>query len=124
MAGSLGRQFVEAVVARDLDTLARLVADDVDFRGVTPGRFWEASTPADVVDVVLGNWFGETDHIEALSHLDEGDPVADTQRIGYRFQITNPDGPHVVEQQAYYRERDGRLTYMRVVCSGYRRAPE
>jgi len=31
--------------------------------------------------------------------------VADTQRIGYRFAVTNGRGPHWVEQQMYYRRR-------------------
>jgi hypothetical protein len=27
-----------------------------------------------------------------------------------------------VEQQAYFEERDGRITWMRVLCSGYQEA--
>jgi hypothetical protein len=40
--------------------------------------------------------------------------------MSYRFAITNPDGRFTVEQQAYYRVRDDRINYLRVVCSGYR----
>ena len=36
------------------------------------------------------------------------------------FRITTPDGPHLVEQQAYYYEYDDKILYLRVVCSGYR----
>lgn len=30
------------------------------------------------------------------------------------------DGAHVAEQQAYHRSVDGRITYLRVLCSGFR----
>lgn len=124
MVDTAGSRFVAAVAARDVDGLRAVLAPDVDFRGLTPGRFWEASDPDGVVDAVLGHWFGESDHVEAVGHLEQGDPVADTDRIGYRFAVTNDDGPHWVEQQMYYREQEGRLVHARVVCSGYRRRPD
>ena len=34
---------------------------------------------------------------------------------------TGSDGQFVVEQQAYYMQRDGRISWMRVLCSGFRR---
>jgi hypothetical protein len=40
----------------------------------------------------------------------------------YRFSVRNPDGRFLVEQQAYLPERDGRIGWMRVLCSGYRPA--
>jgi hypothetical protein len=46
--------------------------------------------------------------------------VADRERVGYRFSVENPDGHFLVEQQAYVAERDGRICWMRVVCSGFR----
>jgi hypothetical protein len=115
----VGAAWVRAIVARDVDGLTGLLADRVDFKGLTPRRFWEAATPAEVVDVVLGHWFEESDRIDAAS-TDDGDDVEDVRRVGYRFEITNPDGPHVVEQQAYFRETDGRIDYLRIVCSGFR----
>ena len=50
----------------------------------------------------------------------ESDTVADRERVGYRFSVTNPDGDFLVEQQAFLAPRDGRIGWMRVVCSGYR----
>lgn len=123
MGESVGELFVAAVAARDVDGLRAVLAPEVDFRGLTPGRTWEASDPDGVVDAVLGHWFAEADHVETVEHLEEGEPVADTRRVGYRFAVTNDDGPHLVEQQMYYREEQGRLVYARVVCSGYRRRP-
>ncbi|HTU28873.1 MAG TPA: hypothetical protein VMF07_05805 [Solirubrobacteraceae bacterium] len=40
--------------------------------------------------------------------------------MSYRFRGVNPDGPFVIEQQAHYTESDGRITWMRVLCSGFR----
>jgi len=119
----VGRRFAEAIAGRNEHALRALLADDVDFKGLTPRRFWEATSPDEVTDVVFGNWFEEQDRIDAVAVLDEGDDVGDTHRVAYRFDLTTPDGPHVVEQQAYYRERDNRLVYVRVVCSGFRPRP-
>lgn len=119
---SLGERFAHAIALRDRDGMTALLADDVDFKALTPRKFWDAGSPEEVLDVVFGNWFKESDHIDALAEVASGQPVGDTQRTGYRLDITTPDGPHVVEQQAYYRERDGRLNYLRIVCSGYRPA--
>lgn len=120
MNESLGRRFVSAVARRDLSALSRLLTDDVDFRGLTPGRMWEATTRDGLVDAVLGHWFSETDHVREVLELREGSPVVDTHHIGYRFEVVNHGGPHLVEQQMYYRERDGLLDYVRIMCSGYR----
>ncbi|SDH92492.1 hypothetical protein SAMN05192558_103268 [Actinokineospora alba] len=119
---TLGERFAHAIAQRDRDGMTALLTDDVDFKALTPGRFWDAGSPAEVLDVVFANWFTESDHIDALAEVESGKPVGDTQRTGYRLDITNPDGTHVVEQQVYYRERDGRLLYLRIVCSGYRPA--
>jgi len=116
----LGTRFAEAIAAKDAETITALLAPDVDFRALTPRKFWEASTPADVLDVLFANWFETDDHIDALVDVTVGTPVEDTQQVGYRFAITNPDGPHTVEQQAYYRAEGEQISYLRVVCSGYR----
>ena len=46
--------------------------------------------------------------------------VGDRDRVGYRFRVQRPDGSYVVEQQAYLSEREGRIGWMRVLCSGFR----
>jgi hypothetical protein len=52
----------------------------------------------------------------------EGDAFADRERVGCRFRVSNPDGHFLEEQQAYLSEQDGKVAWMRVVCSGYRPA--
>lgn len=117
---TLGERFATAVAARDAEELRGLLAANVDFKGLTPRRFWEASTPDEVLEIVLGNWFGEQDRIDGVAAIEDGEDVGDVRRVGYRFEVTTPDGPHVVEQQAYYYEHENRLLYLRVVCSGFR----
>ena len=116
---SLGLQFARALAAKDFDTVAGLLHPEIDFRGLTPRRVWEAREPDAVISGVLCHWFEESDEIEGIEHLD-GDAFADRERVGYRFGVRNPDGHFLVEQQAYLEERDGRIGWMRVVCSGFR----
>ncbi len=94
----------------------------IDFRGMRPNRSWEGSDPDAVISVLLGRWFEDSDEIEALDWL-EADAFADRQRVGYRFSVTNPDGRFLVEQQAYLAARDGRIGWMRMLCSGFRPLP-
>ncbi len=114
-----GERFAEAIAARDEAAIAGLMAEDVDFGGITPHQFWEAKDPDSVVDVVLGNWFEEKDHILSVVRR-EVEEVSDTRHVSYRFEVDNEDGAHVVEQQAYYRAEVDQIVWMRVVCSGFR----
>jgi hypothetical protein len=120
MAGStLGRAFAESLGRRDFDQVLAHLHPGIDFRGLTPGRMWEASNAQAVVEDVLRKWFGGSNELEHVISI-ETDSFADRQRVAYRLQGHNEDGPFVVEQQAYYTERDGRIDWMRVLCSGIR----
>jgi hypothetical protein len=116
---TLGTDFVAALTVKDFDKLRDLLHPEVDFRGLTPNRFWQADGPDAVVTGILQQWFEDSDQIDALEHV-ETDAVADRERVGYRFSVTNPDGRFLVEQQAYLAERDGKIGWMRVLCSGFR----
>lgn len=118
---TLGAEFARALAAKDVDRIRDLLHKEIDFRGLTPNRNWEASAPDDVVSILVGDWFEESDNIEGLEHL-EGDEFSDRERVGYRFSVRNPDGSFLVEQQAYLSTRDGQIDWMRVVCSGFRPA--
>ena len=119
---SLGEAFADALFRKDFDEVTALLHPDIDFRGLTPRRVWEASDAKSVVDDILMSWFEPSDELERLVSM-QTDTFADRARVGYRLEGHNPDGPFVVEQQAYYEERDGRIGWMRVVCSGFRPRP-
>ena len=116
---TLGSRFATAIAERDRSALKQILGEELDFKALTPGRFWEAETAADVAGILFGHWFEDTDRVTGVAHVDEG-VVGDTQRVGYRFDLQCSDGPYVVEQQAYYRSLDGRIIYLRIVCSGFR----
>lgn len=119
----LGTHFATSLARKDRDAMVALLADPIDFRAMTPGRVWEGESPAAIVDdVVLGAWFEPSDHIESLESV-ETDDVADYSRVGYRLLVRNDDGLHLVEQQAYLAEADGRIGWLRIMCSGYRPVP-
>lgn len=117
---TLGERFARSLAAKDSTGIRAVLADEVDFKGLTPGRAWEASEPDEILDILLGTWFAPEKRIDDLLTLTVNDTVADTDHVGYRFAITMPDGPHVAEQQAYYRGDGERITYLRVLCSGIR----
>jgi hypothetical protein len=122
-ATTLGAEFAAALAAKDVARLEQLLHPEIDFRGLTPRRHWEASGPEAVISGVLLRWFEESDEILALEQL-ETDAFADRERIGYRFSVRNPDGLFLVEQQAYVSVREGQIGWMRVVCSGFRPVAE
>ncbi len=118
---TLGANFARALAAKDPAAIRELIHPEIDFRGLTPSRFWEATDRDELISILLGSWFEDDDQIEALESV-ESDSVADRERVGYRFSVSNRDGRHLVEQQAYLEEREGQIAWMRVVCSGFRPA--
>lgn len=120
MSGTMGEAFARALAATDNDRLRGLLAGEVDFRALTPGRYWAARTPEEVVDeVVLGHWFASGNHIRELVSVTT-DRVCDCEHVAYRLRVRNADGDFVIEQQAYYTVDGGQIDWMRVLCSGYR----
>ena len=111
-------KFVEALIACDLDGAARVLHPDISFRAMTPNKIWEAATPTEVKSV-LEQWFADPD--EDLERIEptERASIEETMRVGWRVWISDKDGPCVFEQQAYIRESDGQINWMRVMCSGW-----
>jgi hypothetical protein len=118
-SASLGGSFAGALAAKDFDRIRGLLHPELDFRGLTPNRNWEASDPDEMIGSVLRQWFEDSDEIEELEQV-ETDCFADRERVAYRFRVRNPEGLFLVEQQVYIAERDGRIGWMRSLCSGFR----
>jgi hypothetical protein len=120
MHNGIGERFAEALAKKDTTALLDLLDSEVDFRGLTPSRFWEASSARALVDdILLGAWFEATDHIDSLEDVQLGS-VADRSRVSYLLRVSNPDGIYLVEQQAYFGVENGRISWLRILCSGYR----
>ena len=121
MPASVAGGFVDAILARDFSRAGGLMHPDIDFRAMTPNRVWEADDPAGV-EQVLRAWF---EHPERdVERVDPTEPAAveDTLRVGWRVHGSGADGPFIYEQQAYVREGDGQVVWLRVMCSGPRPA--
>jgi hypothetical protein len=114
-----GLTFVRALAAKDHDALLDVLADDVDFRALTPNKAWQEHAAADVVHNVVSAWFAEGDHIEELLEV-HARPIAGARfHVSYRLHVRNAEGPHVVHQDAYFECRDGQITWLRIACAGY-----
>lgn len=119
LPASVTAEFVDAILARDFARARRLLDPAIDFRAMTPSRVWEADDPAGV-EQVLRAWF---EHPERdVERVDPVEPasVEDTARVGWRVYGRGADGPFVYEQQAFMREQDGHVVWLRVMCSGPR----
>ena len=109
---TLGEQFAHALVARDEDRLQELLHPQVNFRAMTPNFVWE-----DLLEA-LPEWFNDDETLDLVNL--ESDRFSDTERVGYRWRSTDAKGTTLVEQQAYLTERDGRIGWLRIMCTGHR----
>jgi hypothetical protein len=123
VSNEVGLRFVRALAAKDREALAAVLDPQVEFRGLTPSRSWEASNPPEVVEILLGSWFEPQDHIQETLEA-EADLVEGRDRLHYRFRVQNDDGEgFLVEQHGYYDSVDGRITRMSLMCAGFRPWP-
>ena len=110
--------FVDAIVARDVARAVVLLHPEIDFRAMTPNRVWEAEDRSGA-EAVLRAWFEDPD--EEVHGIEATEPswIVDRVRVGWLVRISDADGPHVFEQQAYVHEHDAQIDWMRVICSGW-----
>jgi hypothetical protein len=66
---------------------------------------------------------GPGDEITELCWVISG-RVLDREHVAYRVRVRREGRDYLVEQQAYYRAEGPRITWMRVLCSGYQLLPE
>ena len=122
-AVTAGERFARALAAKDSGALCALLGDPADFQALTPGRHWQAGTPGQAVrEIILAKWFGEGDDITDLCSVTSGQ-VLDRQHVAYRVRVRRSGRDYLVEQQAYYLTEGPRITWMRVLCSGYQPLP-
>jgi hypothetical protein len=114
-----GERFAQALGHKDQDALCALLADPIDFQALTPRRHWQAATGRQVAEeIILGHWFDAGDDIQELCSVTTGQ-VVDCEHVAYRLRVRTAGRDYLVEQQAYYRTEGPRITWMRVLCSGY-----
>jgi hypothetical protein len=119
MSLDLGQRFAYAVAHQDADALRQLLAPNVSFRALTPGRLWESESAAETIDeVILGTWFSADRTVTEVLAL-EFVKVGAVERVGYRFRAALPDGTFVIEQQAYLKTEKDTVSCLRILCSGF-----
>ncbi len=121
MPASVASGFVDAILARDFPRACSLLNPDIDFRAMTPNRVWEAASPAGVEDV-LRAWFEHPERDVERIEPTEPASVEDTLRVGWCVYGSDAHGPFIYEQQAYLREENAQVVWLRVMCSGPRPA--
>jgi len=61
------------------------------------------------------------DQVDRLVSVEHG-TVGDRHHVGHRFEGHSGDEAWACEQHAHCEQRDGRIAWLRVVCSGMRPA--
>jgi hypothetical protein len=120
---SVASAWVDAIVERDFSGAVALLHPEIDFRAMTPNRVWDAKDPAGV-EAVLRTWLADPDEDVQGIQATEPTSIENTVRVGWLVRVSDGGGPHVFEQQAYIRERDAKIGWMRVMCSGWIPLPE
>lgn len=117
-----GEEFARAFAAKDRDRLIELLSDGVDFEALTPGRHWVGSSSAEAVEeIMLRHWLRPDDVVLHVDSVTTGQ-VGDRQRVGYRLAVRRDGVDHALEQQAYYLTQGQRISWIRILCSGYQAA--
>src|SRR3954454_20819449 len=107
----MGKTLATAIATKDAGAVRTLLAAGVDFKALTPGRFWEAHTSEEVLDAFFGHWFDAGDEIKSLLACQTGS-VGTRESVTYRLHVTHPDEQFEVEQQAYFNVVDGRISFL------------
>ena len=119
MIEHVGERFARALAAKDSAGLKALLSPDVDFRAMTPSRFWESNDVDVIVDeTILGTWFTPPRRIAELVAVETG-RIGSLERVAYRLIVDRPDGHFTIEQQAYYETDGSAISWMRLMCSGF-----
>ena len=111
---------LEALAAQDFDAVGAVMAPGVTLTASVP-RGSRECTGVDGVRAMFATWFGDTQHFELVEAV-VGD-VGSRLYLRWRMRLCAQrlgEGWFVVEQHAYAdTDADGRISRLRVLCSGY-----
>ena len=99
--------------------MVRLLDPHVEFRALTPGRDWSADDATSVVQgIILDTSFNGVDEDMTVVSL-AGSSVGGRYALDYELYLTRRGDPYCLAQHAYFDVSGGKITWMRVLCSGY-----
>jgi hypothetical protein len=120
---SIGERFVRSLLAKDWTRVEDVIDPAIDFRGLTPGSPWEATSAKSLIESVFQVWFDSSDDIYEIVAV-AGEHISTRHRIVYRFRVRNKGGEYVCEQTAYYDETGDKIKKLRILCSGFLKTAE
>jgi hypothetical protein len=112
---ALGQRFIGALRAADFDTLGGFLAPQVQLLALLPGGLVASFGRAAVVERLRGFL---DDGAGFAVRAAEAVVVGHRLRLSYLVEIPGPDGPAVMEQQAYCVVSGEAIAAIRLLCSG------
>ena len=117
MAKEYGRHFVSAIAKGDIHGLKDLFTDDITFTAATPGRTWHTVGWPDTKRA-LQEVFPQNEKISDVGSL-EFYTLPGRSSISYILRGSKENfGRFEYEHQAYYQIMDGKISRLRILCSG------
>jgi hypothetical protein len=114
----LSAVLVAALVERDFERLAGMLAPDVRMRALIPSGPVELSG-AEPAAARFASWFGDSDGLELVRS--GSDEVGDRLHVFYRLRVKRPgDSWKIIEQHLFCALNEGRIAALDLVCSGFR----
>lgn len=113
------RRFLEALRRYDFDELEACLAPDVWFRALLPKSLHESNTSEEAADAYR-SWYSSMRRFELLAA--EHYTLAGREYLRYRFLVLPPWAPeqwHVIEQAGFCRLKQGRISRLDIVCTGF-----
>ncbi|HVS14554.1 MAG TPA: NAD(P)/FAD-dependent oxidoreductase [Thermoanaerobaculia bacterium] len=111
--------FLDALHRRDFDALERLLAPDVWMRALLPKKVREEHDAAGAA-AAYRLWYGGAGECRMLDA--EHHTMAGREYVRYRFVVRPDFAPeqwHLVEQAGFCRVKDGRISRLDLVCTGF-----
>lgn len=117
MSKEHGLRLVRAVQDGNFETLMEICTDEIVFTAATPGSTWKSKGKVDTENA-LNDLFPPEERVSEIVSLDCY-PLPGRSRISYRIRgVKEETGPFEYEHQAYYQVIDGKISNLRVLCSG------
>jgi flavin-dependent dehydrogenase len=110
--------FIEALARRDWTAMERMLTPEVWMRALLPKRLHEETTAAGTL-AMFRTWFGAPDSrlLEAEHHT-----LAGREHLCWRFLVRRDHAEtpwHLVEQTGFCKVKDGRISRLDLVCTGF-----
>ncbi|HXV61464.1 MAG TPA: nuclear transport factor 2 family protein [Vicinamibacteria bacterium] len=119
VASDPAARFLDALGRRDFDALSSLLAPDIWFRALLPRKLYDLDNRRDAI-ATLRTWFGGGADFQVLET--DHHSLASREYIRYRFLLRPdwaPEQWHVIEQVGFFRVKEGSISRLDLVCTGF-----